>query len=319
MHVLIAFLTLLVIALGSYLHSKFMIKLSPRGHLLPYLIPLAAPILIIGMMFIGFCLLMVTGGDGHLRDGHRIIHLMAWSAAAIMASALAFSLTQRIVASILVRRYPKAKDPALISLANRVATRLGMRCPTLRVYESTHPVILSGGIMGADRYILLSSWIASSLDEEEKEAVLAHELAHIRRRDDLTVWVAQIMRNVTFYLPALWVIWQKLKLHIEVASDELAIKVTGRPLALASALLKAGSQTLRPSISPHWVLGNHLFGAPFSSSSLIQRVGLLMGETQETDKRERSGPLRATVVSLASIVTLQAVALILFFIFLYCY
>jgi len=287
MHTLIASLSVAIIVVGSYLQLRFLLPFGKWRSRLPlYLVALATPSLLVGLMFISFPWKVIPW-DSHLWHDHSAVHLLAWSVAAVAAGGLGFSLGQGILASIVVRRYPKATDPALLGLADRVAAWLGIHPPTLRTYDSAQPVAQLGAVMGVDRYILLSSWIVSNLDKEEREAVLAHEMAHIRRRDDLVIWVAQLLRDVTFYVPALRKIWLQLQLHMQVACDELASRVTGQRLALASALLKAGRQALNTGAKPRWALDSGLLSAFSSSSALGKRVALLTGETEEVALGER--------------------------------
>ncbi|MEW6232147.1 MAG: M56 family metallopeptidase [Chloroflexota bacterium] len=319
MHTLIALLTLVIVAGGSYLQLRFLTSAGTWRSRLPfYLFALATPALILGLMFISFCWKMIPGWDGHLWDDHSVIHLMAWSAAVIAVGAAVFSLVQRILLTILVRRYPKATDPALISLADRVAARLGVSRPTLRIANSAYPVALLGGVMGVAQYLLVSSWVISNLDEEEKEAVLAHELAHIRRRDELAIWIAQLLRNIAFYIPTLWQIWRRLEMNIQMDCDELASKVTGKRLALASALLKAGKQALWTRVKPRWALDGGLLNAFPHSGALGERVTLLMGETREVTLRKRPRLANFGGEFWVAIIALQGLAMALSFKFLCC-
>jgi Zn-dependent protease with chaperone function len=74
--------------------------------------------------------------------------------------------------------------------------------------------------------------------------VLAHELGHAARRDALVVWLATVLRDAFFYLPTSRLAYRRLQADKELASDELAVYATGRPLALASALAKVWQQAL---------------------------------------------------------------------------
>jgi hypothetical protein len=82
------------------------------------------------------------------------------------------------------------------------------------------------------------------LDEAELEAVLAHEVAHTARRDYLVAWLATVLRDAFFYLPAGRVAYRQIQEEQEPACDDLASGVTRRPLALASALVKSWQPSL---------------------------------------------------------------------------
>lgn len=87
------------------------------------------------------------------------------------------------------------------------------------------------GVVVADPDVL------AQLDEHETEALLAHELAHVRRRDALTGLVAGIVRDLTFFLPPVHLVARWLRLEREESADELAAGSTGKPGALASSIL----------------------------------------------------------------------------------
>lgn len=93
------------------------------------------------------------------------------------------------------------------------------------------------------------------LDQRELESVLAHELGHVARRDYHVVWLATVLRDAFFYLPTSWAAYHLLEHEKELACDELAVRATRRPMALASALGKVWQQSLGgPSLGPAQLL-----------------------------------------------------------------
>ncbi|MBC8121553.1 MAG: M56 family metallopeptidase [Gemmatimonadaceae bacterium] len=94
-------------------------------------------------------------------------------------------------------------------------------------------------VTGFHRPVLyLSSWYFE-LSEAELASVLAHELAHIARRDNLTAAWATGSLLGCFYWPAGWQAFEQLMQERELAADELAAGLTGKPLRLAKVLIKA--------------------------------------------------------------------------------
>lgn len=86
--------------------------------------------------------------------------------------------------------------------------------------------------------IVVSRELLTVLSDQELRAVLAHEVAHVRRRDYLLNWVGVVLRSALFYLPPWSVAWETLAEARERHADRLATRFTGDPLALAAALIK---------------------------------------------------------------------------------
>lgn len=76
----------------------------------------------------------------------------------------------------------------------------------------------------------------SHLDEREAESLLAHELAHLARRDPAALNLTQIAASLLFFQPLVWVARRKLYDLSELLADDWAIGRTGRPLSLARCL-----------------------------------------------------------------------------------
>ncbi|QBI21757.1 M56 family metallopeptidase [Egibacter rhizosphaerae] len=79
--------------------------------------------------------------------------------------------------------------------------------------------------------------VLAALDDHEVEGLLAHELAHIRRRDALTALMSGVVRDLTFFLPPVHTTARWLRREREESADELAAAQTGKPGALASSIL----------------------------------------------------------------------------------
>jgi TonB family protein len=84
------------------------------------------------------------------------------------------------------------------------------------------------------------------------EAVLAHELAHIRRHDYLVSVLQSVIETVLFYHPAVWWVSKQVRRERECCCDELAVAVGGDRLAYARAL---SALEERRSYSPEFALG----------------------------------------------------------------
>jgi len=86
--------------------------------------------------------------------------------------------------------------------------------------------------------ILLPISFVNQLSPAEVEAVLAHELAHIARRDWVFNLLQAFVESLFYYHPAVWWISQVIRRERENACDDTALAATGNPLAFARALVQ---------------------------------------------------------------------------------
>ena len=86
--------------------------------------------------------------------------------------------------------------------------------------------------------IVLPDGLSKALSADELEAVLAHELAHIRRRDNLTAAAAHLVSCAFWFYPLVW--WLERQAHgeREAACDELVLRRGVNPEDYLAAILK---------------------------------------------------------------------------------
>jgi beta-lactamase regulating signal transducer with metallopeptidase domain len=84
--------------------------------------------------------------------------------------------------------------------------------------------------------ILLPASALTGLSGEQLEAILAHELAHIRRYDYLVNILQTIVEILGFYHPALWWVSHRIRIERENCCDDLAVKICGDSVQYARAL-----------------------------------------------------------------------------------
>ena len=87
-------------------------------------------------------------------------------------------------------------------------------------------------------FILLPAAIATSLSTEEIEAILLHELSHIKRNDYLLNLLQQAMQVLLFFNPFAHLIGRCINRERENACDDMVIASTQKPIVYAHALLK---------------------------------------------------------------------------------
>lgn len=86
-------------------------------------------------------------------------------------------------------------------------------------------------------FIMFPIGLINRLDPFEAEAIIAHEIAHIVRRDYLFNILQSLVETVFYYHPAVWWLSSTMRREREIAADELAIALTGNPVNYAKALV----------------------------------------------------------------------------------
>ncbi len=154
----------------------------------------------------------------------------------IALGAIVLGLLRLFLMSRVVRRNTLFVQPDIQTRADELGQRLHVRRARvfLRFYDQ--PLAFTCGIFRP--MIVLSTWMVEHLDQREIEAVLAHEMEHVARHDYLVVWLSMILRDAFFYVPTCHIAYRQLQHEKELACDDLAVRTTRRPLALASALAK---------------------------------------------------------------------------------
>src|SRR5262249_20439178 len=86
--------------------------------------------------------------------------------------------------------------------------------------------------------ILLPAGALTGLTTQQLEAIIAHELAHIRRHDYLFNLLQSVVETLLFYHPAVWWVSRRIRQEREHCCDDLAVAVCGDALTYARALLE---------------------------------------------------------------------------------
>lgn len=115
------------------------------------------------------------------------------------------------------------------------------------------------------------SWLAE-LPPHVIEAVIAHELAHIRRWDLWATLLQRLIETLLFYHPAVWWLSQRVTLEREMCCDELAVAATGRRVAYAKVLQYLGERAVG---STPLVLATSFNGG--GNMNLLTRVRHVLG------------------------------------------
>jgi bla regulator protein BlaR1 len=171
-----------------------------------------------------------TGGLLVWLQGQLLWIVGFWAVRAAM-------LTLRMALGILwIRRAGNSErtNAALQASVSRMAARFGVRRPVrLRVAEGLASPLTAGWWRPL---ILVPGALATGMPHELLNALLAHEMAHIKRLDYLVNLGQNLAEILLFYHPAVWWISGHIRAERELIADQLAAEHTGEPATLARAL-----------------------------------------------------------------------------------
>lgn len=162
------------------------------------------------------------------------------------------------------QRVDESEYPKLHQQISRLAQQADLPDPDVAVADTQTPNAFATGRNRENAVVCVTTGLLQTLDDEELEGVLAHELAHIKNRDMMVMTIASFLSTVAFLvvrygaffggrnrqggvvvaMAVSFVVWilsflliRALSRYREFAADRGAARITGKPTALASALL----------------------------------------------------------------------------------
>jgi bla regulator protein blaR1 len=147
--------------------------------------------------------------------------------------------------------------------------------------------VLTPMVIGALRpVVLIPVGLLTGFSTSQIEAILAHELAHIRRNDYLVNMIQSFVEVVFFFHPALWWISGRVRTEREHCCDDIALSVCEDKLSLAHALIKVAEFQTNPQLVMAFASKKPL---------LLRRIKRVLGVTSKTE-RYRSGWTFTTIL-----------------------
>ncbi|MHC4620810.1 MAG: M56 family metallopeptidase, partial [Planctomycetota bacterium] len=170
------------------------------------------------------------------------------------------------------RKMVKPVDASLHSKLKALAELLGI-CRAVVLMESA--LVQVPTVVGwVKPVILLPASALTGLSPEQMEAILAHELAHIKRLDYLVNMLQTVVEILGFYHPAVWWVSHKIRVERENCCDDLAVSVSGDRVRYARAL------TLLEEIRG----GQAALAVAASGGSLLGRIRRLVAKTAREER-----------------------------------
>jgi heat shock protein HtpX len=164
------------------------------------------------------------------------------------------------------KKVTEEEYPQLHAMVSRLSQQADLPKPKIAVADSQVPNAFATGRSQDSSAVAVTTGIMRTLDADELEGVIAHELAHIKNRDVMVMTIASFLSTVAFLVVrfgiffgggrnrnggvivaivasiAVWIISffliRALSRYREFAADRGGAVITGQPSALASALMK---------------------------------------------------------------------------------
>jgi heat shock protein HtpX len=199
-----------------------------------------------------FC--AALGAIGWALDGYRLMSILIFCAL-LLAVGLYWYADRVVLGMVGARELVTGEHPLLHTIVDRLAAAANVARPKLYVIPDGFPRALSAGRGRGSSTVVVSTGLLQALPPEELEGVVAHEIAHARRRDVLVQVTAVVIavslvessriggwlqRTLLFVLGpvAAAFVHVLLSQRRELGADEGAAGLCGTPHGLADALLR---------------------------------------------------------------------------------
>ena len=215
------------------------------------------------------------------------------------------SMSRRLVSASI-----PVSDPALLLLLARSAREIGLASAPAIAYCSK---VLVPAVTGVLRpVILLPLSAATELTPAQLEAVILHELAHLRRYDHVVVVVQRVVESILFFHPGVWFVSRQLSFYRECCCDDLAI-IRSSKLGYIESLVRIAEVALASHNS--FDHGDAVLASAKNPSELGQRIKRLAGVGDTSSRIPRrigmpAAPLSGLVIVGALAIFLTSAAMI---------
>jgi TonB family protein len=172
-----------------------------------------------------------------VRMAVALDHALPWILLAWFAGVILF-VCRLNVGLLVARRMRSAGTTAAPVELQQIFEALRRRLGVERAVRLMHSALVQAPtVIGWLRpVVLIPASCLTGLSTMQIEAVLAHELAHIRRHDYLVSVLQSVIETLLFYHPAVWWVSKQVRRERECCCDEMAVAVGGDRLAYARAL-----------------------------------------------------------------------------------
>ena len=219
-----------------------------------------------------------------------------------------------------VRIVTRDEAPRLYDIVENLANKAGLPMPEVGISSMPMPNAFATGRNPKNAAVVATEQILNLLNDDELEGVMAHELSHVKNRDILVMSVASTMASLVAYVTrmAVWasmfssnnenngagfaialladillpiaamLVQLGVSRNREYLADESGARLTGRPMALANALLKLeGGCSARTNNYDNPSCANMWISNPFGKKKCSGLVNLFRTHPSTEDRVER--------------------------------
>ncbi len=169
--------------------------------------------------------------------------LVAWYAG--IGLIFGFALVSYWLSARRIQRLAPATHPDLVEWKDLLLTRANIRKPVELLASSRMP---SAMLIGGFRKLIVIPEASLAGDLEDVKLMIAHEVAHIARRDLLWLGLGSLTQMIFFFHPAVWLAARSSRLAHESATDEQASRLAGVPIRTYAEMLLRATVIRRPKM-----------------------------------------------------------------------
>lgn len=165
-----------------------------------------------------------------------------------------------------------ATEGSLRDLSDQTFADIGVKRPVrVALSDEIQGPLLTGLVRPL---ILLPRKIAQNFSADQIKLIMAHEVEHMRRRDNLVLLVQRLVETLLFYHPVAWICGRHLRREAEKACDDSVLRRYANPLRYAESLTRIAE--IRSGLG----LGLTVHNFAHTESQFAQRVRrILAGKT----------------------------------------
>ncbi len=234
--------------------------------------------------------------DEGLALRQRLAKALPWLVSIWLAGVLFLSL--RVLGGwVMAQRLKNWKTVPATEMWQRSVEQLSQRLKVSRTVRLCESIVAEvPTVIGWLRPVILvpvSAFVG--LSPQQIEALLAHELAHIRRHDYLINLLQTAIETLLFYHPAVWWVSRQIRIEREHCCDDLAVAACGNVLTYARALAELEELRGKSAALPQLAVAADGGGR----GSLLKRIQRLIGTP--VSPHQRSSAWLASIVAIATI------------------